>query len=101
MEILSLFFLITLTYKAARIFSFFLKKYIVEKLIPNHWKGLFDDSWRYKIASFKLWHCTHCHVFWFSALFFYFILPILGFNQLLLNEILLYSLINYNISQAN
>ena len=85
----------------SRILSFLTRTYIIDKLIPIHWSGLFDNSWKYHLASFKLFNCNHCQVFWFSSFILYFILPYFGLNELSLNEVLLYSIINYNLSKAN
>lgn len=99
MQILTIFTIILMVYKLSRLFSLITMN-ILTKIIPNKWRILYDDSLKFKIATFKLFECKHCQVFWFSCLIFS-ILPQFALIELSLTEVLLYSLINYNVSQSN
>lgn len=99
MEMITVFAIILVAYKMARLSSLISMK-ILSKVIPNQWRILYDDSLKFKIATFKLFECKDCQVFWFSCLIFL-ILPQFFSIELSPNEILIYSLINYNVSQSN
>ena len=99
MEFLTIFTIILIGYKLARLFSL-ISMNVLRKVIPNKWRILYDDSLKFKVATFKLFECKDCQVFWYSCLIFL-ILPQFFSIELSPNEILIYSLINYNVSQGN